>query len=138
MQFFFPDIVNKTDWSKPYVFLDTELNQITGDAVIGKRIADNLVKVFLNYGTQTTVYLHIDLHRYFDAHFTSRISIYNRRTHEKYNKEVVSLATLKKRAQLRHYNIKNALWNEASIQFQRVLPQNQHNFGWCYTCKAVS
>ena len=94
MQFFFPEIAKEIDWSQPYEFLDTQLEKITGDAEIGKRIADKLVKVFLNDGTEAIVFIHIEIQGYHDTHFTSRMFIYNRRIHEKYNKEVVSLAIL--------------------------------------------
>ena len=40
------------------------------------------------------VFIHIEIQGYHDAHFTSRMFIYNRRIHEKYNREVVSLAIL--------------------------------------------
>ena len=94
MQFFFPDICKEIDWSKEHEFLDTELSQITGDAEIGKRIADKLVKVFLNDGTEAIVYLHIELQGYHDTQFAARMFVYNRRISEKYNMEVVSLAIL--------------------------------------------
>lgn len=47
MAFFFPQAHRAIDWSKPYQFLDTELQQIVRDAELGKRIADKLVQVWL-------------------------------------------------------------------------------------------
>ena len=94
MLFFFPEICKEIDWSRGYDFLDTELQKITGDAEIGKRIADKLVKVHLNDGTEAIVFLHIELQGYHDSQFTARMFVYNRRIHEKYNMEVVSLAIL--------------------------------------------
>ena len=94
MLFFFPEICSEIDWSKGYEFLDTELQKITGDAEIGKRIADKLVKVFLNDGTEAIVFLHIELQGYYDSKFAARMFVYNRRISEKYNREVVSLAVL--------------------------------------------
>ena len=94
MEFFFPEIAKEIDWSKPYEFLDTELQKITGDAEIGKRIADKLVKVRLNDGTEAIVFIHLELQGYNDTQFTARMFVYNRRIHEKYNQEVVSLALL--------------------------------------------
>ena len=94
MLFFFPEICKEIDWSRGYDFLDTELQKITGDAEIGKRIADKLVKVHLNDGTEAIVFLHIELQGYHDSQFTARMFVYNRRISEKYNKEVVSLAIL--------------------------------------------
>ena len=94
IQFFFPNICDEIDWSKPYEFLDTQLEQITGDAEMGKRIADKLVKVCLNDGSDALIYLHIEIQGYRDIRFESRMFVYNRRIREKFNKEVVSLAIL--------------------------------------------
>lgn len=94
MYFFFPKIFQEIYWEKGYEFLETELKKITRDAEIGKRIADKLVKISLNDGTEAWVYIHIEIQGYLDVHFESRMFIYNRRIREKYNKEVVSLAIL--------------------------------------------
>lgn len=48
MALFFPAFHDWIDWSQPYEFLDAELRQITGDAEIGRRAADRLVKVVTN------------------------------------------------------------------------------------------
>ena len=50
MEFFFPEIAQDIDWQKGYEFLDKELEKITQDAEIGKRLADILVKVYLLMG----------------------------------------------------------------------------------------
>lgn len=43
--FFFPDIAQVIDWQHPVEFLDKEFQQISPDAEVGKRFADQLVKV---------------------------------------------------------------------------------------------
>jgi hypothetical protein len=43
--FFFPQTAALIDWSRPYELLDKEFQQITRDAELGKRYADQLVKV---------------------------------------------------------------------------------------------
>jgi hypothetical protein len=47
IQFFFPETSALVDWSQPIEFLDTQLQQITKEAEVGRRIADLLVKVFI-------------------------------------------------------------------------------------------
>jgi len=59
--FFFPQANRAIDWSKPYQFLDTELQQIVRDAELGKRIADKLAQVWLNNGESTWVLVHIEI-----------------------------------------------------------------------------
>ncbi|NJM47093.1 MAG: hypothetical protein HC860_13795 [Alkalinema sp. RU_4_3] len=45
IEFFFPDVAKVIDWTHPIEFLDTEFQKITPDAEIGRRFADQLVKV---------------------------------------------------------------------------------------------
>lgn len=45
MQLFFPAVHARIDWSQPDEFVDAELLKITGDAQIGKRFANRLVRV---------------------------------------------------------------------------------------------
>jgi len=46
MALFFPTVHALIDWSRPYEFLDAELQRITGDSTVGRRYADRLVKVY--------------------------------------------------------------------------------------------
>lgn len=48
----FPAIHAEVDWSKGYVFLDSELAKITVDAKTGRRYADKLVKVHTLAGVE--------------------------------------------------------------------------------------
>ena len=43
---FFPDVHAQIDWSRGYVLLDKELQQVTRDADLGRRLADALVQVW--------------------------------------------------------------------------------------------
>lgn len=61
MAFFFPDVHSAIDWEKGYDFLDKELQQVTREAEIGKRIADRLVKVWTLAGEQVWVLVHIEI-----------------------------------------------------------------------------
>jgi hypothetical protein len=52
MALFFPVVHERIDWTRTYEFLDAELQQITGDAGMGRRYADRLVKVYGVEGTE--------------------------------------------------------------------------------------
>ncbi|HLO86141.1 MAG TPA: hypothetical protein VK203_14190 [Nostocaceae cyanobacterium] len=47
LEFFFPLAYGEIDWTKPYQFLDKELQQLDPDAEIGKRLVDKVAKVWL-------------------------------------------------------------------------------------------
>lgn len=53
LAFFFPRVHRDIAWDKSYEFLNTELERIVRDAMVGRRYADELVKVFLRDGTET-------------------------------------------------------------------------------------
>ena len=56
MEFFFFEIAQNIDFEKGYEFLDKELESVTKDAEIGKRLADILVKVYLKDGRKMDAY----------------------------------------------------------------------------------
>ncbi|HEX5084434.1 MAG TPA: hypothetical protein VFY40_20510 [Blastocatellia bacterium] len=41
--FFFPSAHAQIDWSRGFEFLDKELQKITADAAVGRRVVDKLV-----------------------------------------------------------------------------------------------
>jgi len=61
LAFFFPRVHADIDWDKGYEFLNTELERVVRDAVLGRRYADELVKVFLRDGTETWLLIHIEV-----------------------------------------------------------------------------
>lgn len=92
--FFFPQANSAIDWSKPYQFLDTELQQIVRDAELGKRIADKLAQVWLNNGESTWVLVHIEIQNQPKSDFAKRMYTYNHRIFDRYDRQVASLAVL--------------------------------------------
>ncbi len=56
----FPAIHAEIDWSVPDRALDSELQQITGDADSGRRDADKLLDVRTTDGRETWVLVHVD------------------------------------------------------------------------------
>ena len=61
MAFYFPDAYAAIDWSKKYTFLDNELLAIFPEAEVSNRVVDKLVQVELLQGTETRLYIHIEV-----------------------------------------------------------------------------
>jgi hypothetical protein len=94
MAFFFPDIHAAINWSRGFEFLDTELQKISVKAAIGRRLADKLVKVFLQDGREVWVLIHIEIQGRRETGFARRMFIYLYRIFNLHNRRVASLAIL--------------------------------------------
>ena len=94
MAFFFPDVHRDIDWSRDHEFLDKELQQVTKDAKVGKRIADKLVEVWRVSGEQVWVLVHIEVQSQSETAFEERVYVYNYRLRDQFNRPVASFAIL--------------------------------------------
>ncbi|MCU0493476.1 MAG: DUF4351 domain-containing protein [Chloroflexaceae bacterium] len=94
LAFFFPAVHAAVDWSRGYTFLDKELQQITRDAALGRRLADKLVQVWRLDGTSAWVLIHIEIQGQEQAIFPERMYVYNYRLFDRYRRPIVSLALL--------------------------------------------
>jgi predicted transposase/invertase (TIGR01784 family) len=94
LHFFFPEFVDEVDFSKPFVFLDKELQELIPDSDSENRRADLLVKVFLKSGIEKWFLIHTEVQGYVDKQFQKRMYIYNYRSYDRFNQEVVALAIL--------------------------------------------
>ena len=94
IEFFFPAIAPLIDWTKAIEFLDTEFQQITPDAEIGKRFADQLVKVQLKKGKELILLIHLEIQAVPEKNFPERMFIYAIRIFELFHQLPVSLAIL--------------------------------------------
>ena len=94
IQFYFPEIYQRIDWSYPPEFLDKELQTIVRDSETGKQYADKLVKVRELNGQETWVLIHIEIQSQKDAKLTTRIYFYYTRILDTYGQPVVSLVIL--------------------------------------------
>lgn len=92
--FFFPQTHRRIDWTRKVEFLDKELLSVVGDAEIGTRFADKLVKVYLLNGEENWILVHVEVQSQEEAEFALRMYTYNYRIYDKYQKFVVSLAIL--------------------------------------------
>jgi hypothetical protein len=97
MEFFFPYAYQEINWNKGYETLDKELSKVVQDANLGKRLADKLVKVYLNNNQETIILIHTEIQGKYESNFAQRMFVYHYRIYDKYiskNNEIVSLAVL--------------------------------------------
>ena len=94
VEFFFPAIAHLIDWTKAVEFLDTEFQKITPDAEVGKRFADQLVKVQLKKGKELILLIHLEIQAMPEKNFPERMFIYAIRIFELFHQAPVSLAIL--------------------------------------------
>jgi len=94
LAFFFPDAHRAIDWDRGWESLDGELRQVTGDAELGERRADKLVKVWRRDGEETWLLIHIEVQSQHETDFARRMFVYHYRIFDRYNRQVVSVAVL--------------------------------------------
>ncbi|MBD2181815.1 transposase [Planktothrix sp. FACHB-1355] len=94
MAFCFPDTHRDIDWQRGYETLDTELQEVIRDAETGRRLADKLVKVWLNSGEEAIVLIHVEIQGQEQSDFSERMYIYNHRLFDRYRQKVFSFAVL--------------------------------------------
>jgi hypothetical protein len=94
IEFFFPDIADSIDWSVPPEFLDKEFQQLSPNAAIGKRYADQLVRVRLKGGKSLMLLLHLEIQARKEAIFEERMLVYALRIFDFFHVWPCSLAIL--------------------------------------------
>jgi Domain of unknown function (DUF4351) len=94
IEFFFPAVARVIDWSRPVEFLDKEFQQITPDAEIGRRFADQLVKVHRRRGKPLILLIHLEVQAAPEKDFPERMFTYAIRIFEYFRQMPVSLALL--------------------------------------------
>lgn len=94
--FYFPESIETIDFTKKFVFLDKELEQLfpnTQDEFSPKYV-DKLVKVFTKSGIEEWILIHIEVQGSTDKNFTRRMYTYHYRILDKYNQPITALAIL--------------------------------------------
>lgn len=91
MAFYMPETNLAIDWSKGYVFLDKELEEIRAadDKKADKR-ADFLVKVFLKDGKEQWILIHLEVQSYFETGFSKRMFVYFYRALDRFDKRIIA------------------------------------------------
>jgi hypothetical protein len=94
IEFFFPAVVPLVDWTLEPEFLDKEFLKIEPDAEIGKRFADQLVKLQRLDGEIMVLYLHLEVQATKEEEFPRRMFVYSIRIFEVCGCHPISLAIL--------------------------------------------
>jgi Domain of unknown function (DUF4351) len=94
MAFFFPQAHAQIDWPRGFELLDKELQKITAEAAIGRRVVDKLVKVWLKNGEELWVLIHIEIQGQREVRFEFRLFVYNFRLIDRFNAPVATFVIL--------------------------------------------
>ena len=94
IEFFFPNIAEQIDWTIPVEFLDKEYQQLTPDSEIGKRLADQLVKVCQKGGNSIILLIHLEVQAEPEDIFPERIFTYLIRIFDYFHQPPISLVIL--------------------------------------------
>ena len=121
LEFCFPDIASRVDWSKPFEFLDKELEKVVHDAEIGALSVDKLVKVYRLDGKEGWLLIHVEVQSQADRDLPRRMYYYYHRIVDRYGKSVVSLAVLAdKKPSWRPNVYEDADWG-CSLRFEYLI-----------------
>jgi len=91
LEFFFPALHADIDFSRGYEIKSKELYKLLKQQEIGKRYADELIKVYLKDGTEQWLLIHIEVQNYKEEDFAKRMFVYYYRIFDKYNHQTISL-----------------------------------------------
>jgi hypothetical protein len=94
MQFFFPNTAALIDWGRSHEFLDKEFIQIAREGELGRRYADQLVKVWLKDGAECWLIVHLEIQSQSESGFEERMFTYSFRIFDLFRQIPVSLAIL--------------------------------------------
>jgi hypothetical protein len=108
---FFPEVSAQIDWARGYTLLDKELQQVTRDADLGRRLADTLVQVWRREGTDAWVLIHIEVQGQPEQDFARRMFVYYYRIFDRFERSIMSVAVLgDEHADWRPARFAHALW----------------------------
>lgn len=108
---FLPQVHADIDWSRDFAFLDTELQRVTPESAIGRRVVDKLAQVRRRDGEDALVLLHIEVQNQEEPDFARRMFGYYSRLLDHFDQAVVSVAILgDDRPMWRPAAFQQALW----------------------------
>jgi hypothetical protein len=94
MAFFFPSAHAQIDWRAGHEFLDKELQKITLDAALGRRVVDKLVKVQLTNGQEQWVLVHVEVQTQPANDFPERLFVYHYRIRDRFDARCATFGVL--------------------------------------------
>jgi hypothetical protein len=118
MKFFFPNTAALIDWTRPHEFLDKEFQKISQDAELGRRYADQLVKVWLKGGESLWLLLHVEIQSQSETKFSERMFVYNLRIFDQFRQVPISLAILCDESRSWRPNVYRAVYPDTKLNFE--------------------
>jgi Domain of unknown function (DUF4351) len=118
IEFFFPNTAALIDWTRPHEFLDKEFQKISQDAELGRRYADQLVKVWLKGGQSLWLLLHVEIQSQSETIFPERMFVYNLRIFDQFRQVPISLAILCDESQSWRPNAYRADYPDTKLNFE--------------------
>jgi Domain of unknown function (DUF4351) len=118
MEFFFPNTAALIDWTRPHEFLDKEFQKISQDAQVGRRYADQLVKVWLKDGESLWLLLHVEIQSQSETIFPERMFVYNLRIFDQFRQVPISLAILCDENRSWRPNVYRADYPDTKLNFE--------------------
>lgn len=113
-----PQAHAEIDWSRDFVFRDTELQQLAPESAAGRRVVDKLVQVWLLDGVEAWVLIHVEVQNQEEREFARRMYAYHSRLVAHAGRPVVSVAILgDDRATWRPDPYRTALWG-CAVSFE--------------------
>ena len=94
MAFFFPSAHAQINWRAGHEFLDKELQKITQDAALGRRMVDKLVKVQLKDGQEQWVLVHVEVQTQPAFGFPERMFVYHYRIRDRFGARCATFGVL--------------------------------------------
>ena len=91
VHFFFSDYVDLIDFSKGFVFLDKELEQLVSQSNAQIRHVDKLFKAWLKEGEEQWFLVHVEVQGYADPVFAKRMFEYAYRIQDRYQRPLTAL-----------------------------------------------
>jgi hypothetical protein len=91
---FLPQVYAQIEWARGYTLLDKELQKVTRDAALGRRLADTLVKVWRTDHTEVWVLIHVEMQGTRDPQFAKRMFVYHYRMFDRHDRPVLSVGIL--------------------------------------------
>ncbi len=119
MEFFYPELAKKIDWSAGYETLDKELQKVGLESKSGKRFVDKLIKVQSIEGEEFWVLLHIEVQGTKQNDFEKRLFGYYYRLYDRYGMPIVTLVVLTdSNPTWRPSTYRSTVWGKEILHFQ--------------------
>lgn len=92
--FFLPELHSEVDFTKEVEFLQQELFKEIIDERKGRKMADQIAKVYLKNGDSELIFVHAEVQSKDGADFSRRMLQYYYRIFDRYNENIVSIALI--------------------------------------------